>query len=50
VAGLAAAAGLRAVIFVPATAPAPKLAQLRTYGALVVAVQGTYDQVGSGDR
>jgi threonine synthase len=44
VAGLAAAAGLRAVIFVPATAPAPKLAQLRTYGALVVAVQGTYDQ------
>ena len=43
-AGLAAAAGLRCVIFVPASAPAPKLAQLRTYGALVVAVQGSYDQ------
>lgn len=43
-AGLAAPAGLRTVIFVPGSAPAPKLAQLRTYGALVVAVQGTYDQ------
>jgi len=43
-AGLAACAGLRTVIFVPAGAPAPKLAQLRTYGALVVAVQGSYDQ------
>lgn len=43
-AGLAAPAGLRTVIFVPASAPAPKLAQLRTYGALVVAVQGSYDQ------
>ncbi|MFH2008636.1 MAG: threonine synthase [bacterium] len=43
-AGLAAPAGLRAVIFVPADAPPPKLAQLRTYGALVVAVQGSYDQ------
>ncbi len=43
-AGLAAAAGLRAVIFVPESAPAPKLAQLRTYGALVVAVRGTYDE------
>lgn len=43
-AGLAAPAGLGTVIFVPAGAPAPKLAQLRTYGALVVAVQGSYDQ------
>ncbi len=43
-AGLAAPAGLQTVIFVPASAPAPKLAQLRTYGALVVAVQGSYDQ------
>jgi len=43
-AGLAAPAGLRTVIFVPASAPPPKLAQLRTYGAFVVAVQGSYDQ------
>jgi len=43
-AGLAAPAGLGTVIFVPAGAPAPKLAQVRTYGALVVAVQGSYDQ------
>ncbi len=43
-AGLAAPTPLRTVIFVPDSAPAPKLAQLRTYGALVVAVQGSYDQ------
>lgn len=44
VAGLAAAVGLQVVIFLPAGAPAPKLAQLRTYGARVMAVEGTYDQ------
>lgn len=43
-AGHAALAGLSAVIFVPETAPEPKLAQLLIYGATVVAVQGTYDQ------
>jgi threonine synthase len=43
-AGLAAPTPLRTVIFVPASAPAPKLAQLRTYGAQVVAVGGSYDQ------
>lgn len=44
VAGLAAAVGLQVVIFVPESAPAPKLAQLRTYGAHVMAVRGSYDQ------
>ena len=40
----AALAGLPAKIFVPHTAPEPKLAQLLVYGATVYAVQGTYDQ------
>lgn len=40
----AALAGIRAVIFVPHTAPEPKLAQLLLYGATVFAVHGTYDQ------
>ena len=43
-AGHAALAGLPAVIFVPATAPEPKLAQLLVYGARVISVQGTYDE------
>lgn len=43
-AGLCAAADMRAVIFVPAAAPAAKLAQLTAYGAAVVLVDGTYDQ------
>lgn len=40
----AALAGLPARIFVPHTAPEPKLAQLLVYGARVYSVQGTYDQ------
>ena len=40
----AALAGIPAKIFVPHTAPEPKLAQLLLYGATVYAVQGTYDQ------
>jgi threonine synthase len=44
VAGLCAPLGIPVVIFVPAAAPEPKLAQLRAYGALVVAVEGSYDQ------
>jgi threonine synthase len=40
----AALAGLQANIFVPATAPEPKLAQLLVFGARVFAVEGTYDQ------
>ncbi len=40
---LAAATGLRAVVFVPETAPAAKLAQSLAYGARVLAVRGNYD-------
>ncbi|MCH7752850.1 MAG: pyridoxal-phosphate dependent enzyme, partial [Planctomycetes bacterium] len=40
----AALAGLPVKIFVPHTAPEPKLAQLLVYGASVYSVQGTYDQ------
>ncbi|MCL4237864.1 MAG: threonine synthase [Anaerolineae bacterium] len=42
-AGLAASVGLLAVIFVPASAPEAKIAQLLTYGAHVLLVQGNYD-------
>jgi threonine synthase len=42
-AAVCAAAGKRALIFVPATAPKPKLAQMMLYGATVVPVKGTYD-------
>lgn len=41
---LAARAGLPATIFVPAAAPAAKLAQLVVHGAEVVRVDGTYDE------
>eukprot|EP00163_Fabomonas_tropica_P024597 TRINITY_DN4240_c0_g1_i1.p1 TRINITY_DN4240_c0_g1~~TRINITY_DN4240_c0_g1_i1.p1 ORF type:complete len:405 (-),score=50.54 TRINITY_DN4240_c0_g1_i1:44-1258(-) len=41
--GMAAAAGIRTVVFVPASCPAAKVAQLRVYGANVVLVQGSYD-------
>ncbi len=40
---LAAAMGLHAVVFVPETAPAAKLAQSLAYGARVLAVRGSYD-------
>jgi threonine synthase len=43
-AGCAAAAGISSIIFVPATAPKPKIAQLLLFGARVFAVRGTYDQ------
>ena len=43
-AGHAALAGMPCVIFVPHTAPEPKLAQLLVFGATVIAVQGSYDQ------
>lgn len=42
-AGLAASVGLPAVIFVPKTAPAAKIAQHLIYGARVMLVDGTYD-------
>jgi len=40
---LAAAMGLRAVVFVPENAPVPKLTQSLAYGATVFAVRGNYD-------
>ncbi len=40
----AACAGMRAVIFVPESAPAAKLAQLLIFGAEVLMVRGSYDQ------
>ncbi|NJL92761.1 MAG: pyridoxal-phosphate dependent enzyme [Anaerolineae bacterium] len=40
----AAVQGPRAVIFVPASAPQAKIAQLLIYGARVILVDGTYDQ------
>lgn len=41
---LSAAVGIHARIFVPKTAPRAKIAQLLTFGAEVLAVDGTYDQ------
>jgi len=40
---LAAAHGLKSVIFVPEKAPAAKLAQALSFGAIVLAVRGNYD-------
>jgi threonine synthase len=40
---LAAAMGLRAVVFVPETAPTAKLTQALAYGATVLGVRGSYD-------
>ena len=42
-AAVAAAAGLRAVVLVPATAPAAKLVQMQSYGATVLPIDGSYD-------
>ena len=39
-----AAAGIRTVVFVPASAPPAKLVQMASYGARLVPVAGTYDQ------
>lgn len=41
--GLCASVGQANVIFVPASAPQAKIAQLLAYGATVLLVQGTYD-------
>lgn len=43
-AGLCAAAGRPCLIFVPASAPPAKVAQLLAYGATVLSVKGSYDQ------
>jgi threonine synthase len=42
-AGIGASVGLRIVIFVPATAPEAKIAQLLVYGAEVLLVEDSYD-------
>ena len=41
---LAAAMGIKSRIFIPASAPKAKVAQLLAFGAEVLAVEGTYDQ------
>lgn len=43
-AGMCASMQMRSVIFVPANAPAAKVAQLQVYGATIALVDGTYDQ------
>ena len=43
-AGIAASLGLQTVVFVPRTAPAPKLTQLLLFGARVFVVEGDYDE------
>lgn len=43
-AGICASVGMDSVIFVPASAPAAKIAQLQIFGATVVLVEGSYDQ------
>lgn len=42
-AGMSAAVGQKAIIFVPKTAPPAKITQLLIYGATVLLVDGTYD-------
>ncbi len=42
-AGIAAALGMKCVIFVPENAPIPKLTQMLLYGAEVYRVRGSYD-------
>lgn len=43
-AGMCASVGMRSVIFVPASAPIAKIAQLQIYGSTVVIVEGSYDE------
>jgi threonine synthase len=43
-AGICASVGMESVIFVPASAPLAKIAQLQIFGATVVLVDGSYDQ------
>lgn len=45
IASYAAAAGIRSDIYVPATAPPPKIAQIQAYGAHTVSVPGNRDAV-----
>jgi threonine synthase len=43
-AGMCASMKVKSVIFVPATAPPAKIAQLQIYGATVMLVEGSYDE------
>jgi threonine synthase len=43
-AAVAAASGIRSVVFVPYSTPPGKLTQMLSYGAEVLTVEGTYDQ------
>ncbi len=43
-AGLTAPTHLKSVIFVPASAPKPKLVQIEVFGAKLVPIDGSYDQ------
>ncbi|MDD5370777.1 MAG: threonine synthase [Anaerolineaceae bacterium] len=43
-AGMSAAIGQKAIIFAPKSAPQAKIAQLLIYGAVVILVDGNYDQ------
>jgi len=43
-AGMCAAAGLRAVVLVPGAAPREKLIQMLHYGAMVCPIEGSYDE------
>lgn len=42
-AAVAAAAGIRAIVFVPASTPEAKLIQMLSYGATVLRIDGSYD-------
>ncbi|MEK6304467.1 MAG: threonine synthase [Acidobacteriota bacterium] len=43
-AGICASVGMKSIVFVPASAPAAKIAQLQIYGSTVILVEGTYDE------
>jgi len=43
--GLSAVAGMKSVIFVPATAPTAKITQLQVYGSKILAIDASYDRV-----
>lgn len=43
-AGFSAAVGIKSIIFVPERAPEPKITQLLIFGAIVLRVQGSYEQ------
>jgi threonine synthase len=45
IAGICASQGQRAVVLVPADAPRAKLVQIAAYGAVIVPVDGSYDEV-----